>query len=526
MARVLDAARARLETETSFDTRGLALFRVLSGLGLVLYALSRIRGDALVAFHTDLGVLPSSVMLASGSDVEVWSFFYGVRTPLQMYLATVLMVLVFTCLAVGYHTRVSALASALILVSLHHRNPLVTTAAQVFMNISAVWAVFLPLGEAWSVDAWLRPTDAPRRRRVVSLAALGLRVHIFFVYFLNCVQKEGASWTRGEAFHRMIWNDWTATPVARLLRPHEPGWLSPTLSYAVLVIEGVIALCVITPVHGRAARRVAAALIIGLHVSIHVFNDIGLFPYALTILAVLLLATDDFDRFEAWILPRAGRLAPVLRATGPNDATRLVEAPFVRKARRVGLALRETYCVVLLAAVTWNVWDVNVVPERWLGVTTAPRWAQSVVDFLDLPGGWHLFAPDVPNLDARVVVDAVLSDGRHVDPLTGAPPDFDIVGHRPRRLHYLWQAYQMELCLRNQRVLWVPLVAYLRRVPYLEGWRGARDFRSVDVYVVSVRRPDRGRAATPPRVALAARWPTGEGTAPREERVTSPSRER
>jgi hypothetical protein len=520
-------------SESSFDLRGLAVFRFVAGVLLVVYVLERMGGGRLVAFHTDLGLLPSGLVLAHPGGGELWSFLFGVRTPLQMRLVVGAMVLVFASLAVGFHTRTSAVLTLLSLVSLHHRNPLATNAAHVLMNVAAVWVVLLPVGEVWSIDAWLtsrhREGSSPgpvRRSRVVTFAAWGFRLHLFYVYFLNFIHKDGASWADGQAFHRVIWQNWSATAFGIFIRDYEPAWLSPLLTASVLAVEVALAVLIISPVFGRICRGLAAFLIVFLHCSIDLFNDLGIFVPVLPALALLLLAANEWGGFESRVLALADRHAPrlasFLRATGPTSiemGERAVTAsPPIRAVRALGVGARETWYVFLAVVVAWNVWDVNPYPERWFGEVTAPAFSRVTTDLLDLPGGWRMFAPDAPQHDMRIVVDAVLPDGRHIDPLTGAPPDFDVLRHGPWGLHTLWMTYEYQLCGRNQRLLWVALMGYLRRIPEIESWRGPRRFESVEIWVASIRRPDYGEPATPRRLALAARWPSGaEGAEPKEE---------
>jgi hypothetical protein len=233
-------------------------------------------------------------------------------------------------------------------------------------------------------------------------------------------------------------------------------------------------------------------------------------------LALLLLAMNDWAPFERRLLDAADRRAPrvaaFLRATGPGrgDAGVASASWPPRVARRLGASVREAAAVYLAVSVTWTVWDENPIPERWLGETTAPEAIRRTAELLQLPGGWRMFAPDVPSYDLRVVVDAVRPGGEHVDPLTGHPPDFDALSHGPWDLHYFWQTYEYWLATRNDRGLWLALMRYVRRVPEIESWEGPRRFESVEIWVLSVHRPDYGQPVTPRRLALAARWPAGD----------------
>jgi hypothetical protein len=60
-----------------------------------------------------------------------------------------------------------------------------------------------------------------------------------------------------------------------------------------------------------------------------------------------------------------------------------------------------------------------------------PRWARSLIGHLRFTQRWRMFAPDVPVEDGAGVIDAVTLGGRHVDPLTGEPPNFDVLDSGP-----------------------------------------------------------------------------------------------
>lgn len=51
-----------------------------------------------------------------------------------------------------------------------------------------------------------------------------------------------------------------------------------------------------------------------------------------------------------------------------------------------------------------------------------PAWARSVVSYGRWFQGWSMFAPNVPNHDGVIIIDAELTDGRRIDPITGEPP--------------------------------------------------------------------------------------------------------
>jgi predicted DCC family thiol-disulfide oxidoreductase YuxK len=66
----------------------------------------------------------------------------------------------------------------------------------------------------------------------------------------------------------------------------------------------------------------------------------------------------------------------------------------------------------------------NVFLRRFVHVRQ-PEWMATVVAYPRLFQGWGMFAPEPPYDDGRFIVDGRTADGRKLDPLTGAEPDFD-----------------------------------------------------------------------------------------------------
>jgi predicted DCC family thiol-disulfide oxidoreductase YuxK len=93
--------------------------------------------------------------------------------------------------------------------------------------------------------------------------------------------------------------------------------------------------------------------------------------------------------------------------------------------RRPIIAVREVL-VILAMVMTFNqILLDNDWARRHLPHVRQPIVMQTVVDRLRLYQGWRMFAPEPPYEDGRMVVDGRTEDGRKVDPLTGAEPDFD-----------------------------------------------------------------------------------------------------
>lgn len=140
----LESLRAVVEPRLGIDPRALGAFRIALGL-LLLADLVWYRLPGLVAFYTDDGVLPRSLL------AETYPTFAATSIHAVSGSAWVqrLLFLIAGCsavsLAVGYRTRLSTGLSLLLLASLHARNPLVVNGGDTILLTLLLLGLFLPL---------------------------------------------------------------------------------------------------------------------------------------------------------------------------------------------------------------------------------------------------------------------------------------------------------------------------------------------------------------------------------------------
>ncbi|HEY4116513.1 MAG TPA: HTTM domain-containing protein [Byssovorax sp.] len=86
-----------------------------------------------------------------------------------------------------------------------------------------------------------------------------------------------------------------------------------------------------------------------------------------------------------------------------------------RAIRRIGRLARDGSCLFLLGLhVNETLLDNDIVPDRFR--RRAPWPIQALIDYPQAYQGWNMFAPGVATVSTMVFVDAVTSEGRHVDP--------------------------------------------------------------------------------------------------------------
>lgn len=88
----------------------------------------------------------------------------------------------------------------------------------------------------------------------------------------------------------------------------------------------------------------------------------------------------------------------------------------------IGLILSHAVLFVAFWATQTQVVAENHYMKKHYKGYRQPALARSIVSYGRWFQGWSMFAPNVPNMDGVIVIDAELSDGRRLDPITGQPP--------------------------------------------------------------------------------------------------------
>ena len=315
---------ARLGAVFGIDPRSLALFRV--ALGALLIADLALRARDLSAFYTDAGVLTRAHWAALAHRWH-WSLHAASGEAAFQAALFALAALAAAALAIGYRTRLASVGSFVLLASLVNRNPLVLQGGDVLLVVMAFWAMFLPLGMRWSVDAALDAAlrDDPNAPRAasrpyaphLSVATAAVILQTLYLYFFTALLKTGAPWRESfDAARNALGLRHFATPLGQWLSDFEAPLRAAT-AY-VLAVEFVAPFLVLGALLWPVRRHFAAvfaatrlgglALLASLHAGFLLLLHIGLFPLidfmSLTVLVPGLL--------WAWLAGRrsAGPLAP------------------------------------------------------------------------------------------------------------------------------------------------------------------------------------------------------------------------
>ncbi len=92
------------------------------------------------------------------------------------------------------------------------------------------------------------------------------------------------------------------------------------------------------------------------------------------------------------------------------------DSPARQAVRRLLPPLRELGVLLVLVVLAADLSVANSAIPRALRWESRPKWMEAAVQYPHIFEGWGMFSPDAPRSDYMVVVDAITSDGRHVDP--------------------------------------------------------------------------------------------------------------
>ena len=425
--------RAVLARRFAVDVRALAALRMALGGLLLVDLLARSR--FLVLFYTDAGVLPRAALRATRpmvSTLSVHALWGGATAQAALFLLAGVAAL---ALAAGYHTRVAAVVSWLLLVSLQARNPVVVAGGDVLLRRTLFWGLFLPLGARWSLDAAAGRTglrwwdaesgddDTAASTSLAGSATAALLVQPVLVYGTNAVLKfRGTAWPSGRAIRIAFGLDRYTLPTGELLSETA----GPALSVLGWVWLGLlVAAPLLVVLRGRARSTLAAGFAAG-HLGMLATMRLGLFPLVSAAALLPYVHSGIWDRLAAtrpvvWLEDRLGRRwtepeedGTADRAGRPWSRPRRavpVPVPVPASRRSVRRLSRAVVAVLLVGVLVWNAVALGYAP---VDDADAP-WAD--VPRADVP--WDMFAPAPPEGRVWVVAPGRTVDGDRVDAYEG-----------------------------------------------------------------------------------------------------------
>ncbi|MRG94786.1 hypothetical protein GF068_23105 [Polyangium spumosum] len=315
----------------TMDPRTLGFFRLVVGF-LVTADCIRHWKEARW-FYSNEGVLTNHYHLFRPSSGFNFSLFHAFSSLEEVHVAFALATFCHFCFFIGWYTRLFSVLSFLFVTSLDNRFVMVENGGYVVENLLLGWAMFMPTGQRFSVDALLRSFRERKERSAaelntrapfawadkphVSLIGLVTTLNIAVIYYFNVVNKSGIIWRKGDTVHYVLHLDRMITGLAVPFREHMPLWMMRPVAWSVLVVEALLVPLILAPAGRRITRPLAMLLMTGLHGSFGVMMRLGPFSWFMIAWSFLFPQPVHWELLGRWYTKKARRWVVVYDRRSP-----------------------------------------------------------------------------------------------------------------------------------------------------------------------------------------------------------------
>lgn len=269
-----------------------AAFRIFQGLMIIQVSLY-LGADLKIWFESPGIILLHTLNTDPVERMLIFSFFPNNNEYVfALWILYVVTAILFT---IGYQTRIVSIVLFFLIINFTNRNLYIFHAGDTFMRTMAYWLMFVPSGEVWSVDSYLKrrrnPEQAPYCPLISAWAWRALQIQMCFVYFSAFTAKTpGWYWASGEACY-------IASRFESLYRLPMPlsfdvPIVAIVLTYGTLIVEFAL----FSLIWIKEIRYYVIALGVCLHLSIDWCMCIPSFEWLMISSFVLFVYPEDLDR--------------------------------------------------------------------------------------------------------------------------------------------------------------------------------------------------------------------------------------
>lgn len=171
----------------------------------------------------------------------------------------------------------------------------------------------------------------------------------------------------------------------------------------------------------------------------------------------------------AWKKAEQRSLAGWLDLEVPPSGQPIQEpAPIRRAFAKGGAVLRELGVLAMwVAAINQAAAELWVINRRWQ--VPHPEVTRVLAQKLRFLQGWFMFSPNPVMDDGTIMVDARTIDGRTINPLTGKPPNWDLIHTKSFGYNQIWSDYFNRIQLPANRAYREAADTYMKRLPERTG---------------------------------------------------------
>ena len=388
------------------DLRSLALMRIAYGLLIVMDL--AIRSLSFEQHYTETGAFPLEAAFRYGLRPDQFSFHVlSGLTEYQIFLFLFHAVAA-VLLALGWRTRLMTVICFVMAVSLQNRNFLILNGGDNWMRLILFWAIFLPWGERFSLDAQ-KQVDTSPTNDIANVATVGMILQTMIVYFVSALYKTGEAWRSDGsaaqlALSQLEWNSDLGTYFL-----HFPKLLVLG-TFFVLYLELIGPWLLISPVWSEQLRTITVLAFMSFHMSLEMTMELGVFPYVgIATLIGLLPALPWQTRPGKKLESRLSRL--------------FLEARWNRRLiRHAGSSqpLTWRYTPLVLSTLIVFTLYLNAAGREGENLPLS-RPLGSAARLLGFDQYWGLFAPEPGRIGGWFVFEGIFADGSRIELRTEQP---------------------------------------------------------------------------------------------------------
>lgn len=390
----------------SVDLRSLAITRM--AFGILLLADLFIRSRFLKDFYTDEGLL-NLYALKRIYEGNYYTSIHAISGDYYVQLFIFLLAVLFAFfLFIGFFTRIAAIISWALLVSLNLRNPLLLHGGDILFRCLLFWGIFTPWAERFSVDSYFKKIKIDKNF-IFSIGAFAFILQILIMYLFTGMLKTGDPWR--EDF-TAIYYALSIDHFSFLLGPYIYKFpqLMKGLTFSIIWIELLGPFLFLIPYKNSLFRYIFIGLIVSFQLGLALTMKIGLFPW-FSIASVLVLLPSSFWDFLPGLQNRLNLYSSKL-AGGIKYYFKGIENWYYYRfsAPRIFNIFISILIVFLIVFVMfWNLKhsykDTFAFMDKLTFVGKATQLKQK----------WNMFAPQPFRLDGWYVIVGLLDNGEIVD---------------------------------------------------------------------------------------------------------------
>lgn len=298
--------KAIKNTLFSVDTRILAVYRILFGSVLLFDILNRF--SIINLFYSSKSIFPTSYILSSPYKVMPFTLLPAFNQPWEIKLFFSIGVIACIFFILGYRTKLFQIIASIVVLSIHNKLTTLENGGDMVVNNFIIWSLFLPLGLSYSIDSIKNslkkstentPSELNtykfNNHKILSFAYFACLVQIAMIYFFNYKTKTGSTWTELTSLHYFFELDSFLTPIGYWAKDFLTAEFKELLTKTTLIIEMSVPILIFFPFFTNHIRRICFIVLVGFHLCIGIFMDIGMFSWIMIAIDSLLLSNADIN---------------------------------------------------------------------------------------------------------------------------------------------------------------------------------------------------------------------------------------